>query len=351
MRNILVTGGLGFVGRHLLEYLTTKDDQYYTNDVYVMDDLSGGKSLSKIKFYGHDLPTYGFLPLFASASPTHSFVLNNTIVRLCLDPVEVLRGSTLFNDIRFDEIYHLAATVGGRKNIDGDPLSISRNMGTDATLLHWALHKQKQARVLYASSSAAYPKGLQMGIRNEDLLLQEDDVNASYPVWDLPDQTYGLSKLVGERSVADAVAGGLSVGVVRPFAGYGPDQDDTYPLPAIAKRVLKGDDPVVVWGSGLQERGFVHISDVVEAMVLVCRGESQGTPYNICSGDGVNFTAIAKMLIALEGHRRPAVTPLSDMPAGVDRRVGDPTRIREKFGWKPKISLEEGLQQLLDHLR
>ena len=124
--------------------------------------------------------------------------------------------------------------------------------------------EQKPDRLLYASSSAAYPVDLQG--KDGAVALKESDIQFGGRLGQ-PDMTYGWSKLTGEYLARIAHQHyGLHTACVRPFSGYGEEQDLSYPVPSIALRAAKREAPLTVWGSGLQGRDFVHIDDCIEAI-------------------------------------------------------------------------------------
>ena len=127
--------------------------------------------------------------------------------------------------------------------------------------------------------------------------------------------------------------------VFVPFSGYGEDQDLTYPTPAIAFRVARGDDPVVVWGSGQQGRDFVHIEDCITAMWLAVNKIEDGSGVNIGTGILTTFIEAAQIFLKLDG-RSGKVKPMIDKPVGVQSRYCDPTAMKAVLGWEPEISRE-----------
>ena len=164
--------------------------------------------------------------------------------------------------VRFDLVVHCAFHVGGRAAIDGDASLLAKNLQIDSALFDWA-RRTKQGRVLYFSSSAAYPVSLQ----SEDvagLRLIESDVHKAGGVG-APDARYGWAKFTGELMAKAARESGLAVTVVRPFSGYGEDQDDTYPFRAMVERARRREDPFVVWGPGTQVRDWIHVRDHFES--------------------------------------------------------------------------------------
>jgi nucleoside-diphosphate-sugar epimerase len=249
---------------------------------------------------------------------------------------------------QFDEIYHLASVVGGRAMIDGDPLAVGIDLAIDSSFFLWAAKVNKPKRILYASSSAAYPISKQKA--DGAVALQESMINFKEG-FSQPDFTYGWSKLTGEYLSGIAAKNyGLSVAVVRPFSGYGEDQDLTYPVPAIAMRVAARQNPIKVWGSGLQGRDFVHIDDCVEACILACRKISDGSGVNIGSGKLTSFKELATFMIKLEGYAA-VVEGTDNKPVGVAQRYCDPTHMKRVLGWEPGISLEEGMNRVLSGAR
>jgi nucleoside-diphosphate-sugar epimerase len=238
----------------------------------------------------------------------------------------------------FDLLVHAAAVVGGRQSIDGDPLGIAQNMGIDHAALSWAV--RTSTPVLYFSSSAAYPVGLQVAQGHP---LQEWDLRPDGKI-SPPDQTYGWSKVTGEVMVDAARKAGATVSVVRPFSGYGTDQDLDYPFPSFIDRALRGADPFEVWGDGGQVRDFIHVDDVYNACMNIL---DSGTtdPVNLCTGVGTSFLDLARMVTKAAGYT-PSIECLTDKPTGVRYRVGDPTRMRRY--WEPKVTLREGIERALD---
>jgi nucleoside-diphosphate-sugar epimerase len=134
---------------------------------------------------------------------------------------------------------------------------------------------------------------------------------------------------------------------IRPFSGYGEDQDLSYPVPAIAARAAKMEDPFEVWGSGKQGRDFVHIDDVLDLIFVLMDHVSDGSAYNIGSGKLTSFLELIGLFTKFAGYT-PEIKPLLDKPVGVHSRYCDMSLVEEKFGWKARISLEEGMKRVYD---
>jgi nucleoside-diphosphate-sugar epimerase len=234
---------------------------------------------------------------------------------------------------QFDMVIHLAAIVGGRMTIEGNPLSVASDLAIDADMFQWAL-RTRPKHIVYFSSSAAYPIFLQRLQYQQKL--REIDINLEHIR--TPDFTYGWAKLSGEMLASYARAEGLKVTVLRPFSGYGSDQALDYPFPSFIERAKRKADPFEVWGRGTQVRDFVHIDDVVGATFAAVINDVK--TMNICSGRPTSFIELAEMVMLQAGYLAPIKNNL-DAPIGVEYRVGDPTRMLEVY--EPKISLEEGI--------
>lgn len=343
-RKILVTGGCGFVGRHLIKHLSGEMD----TEIWVVDDLSTGRHPATWESprveLSREQPYQSAVVFRLSGTSSRVVFINTDFQSLALS--ELKRQARLgFPELpTFDEIYHLASVVGGRALIEGDPLMVGIDLAIDSCFFLWAAKINRPKRILYASSSAAYPTAKQGSEGAVALKESMIDFAAGFMQ---PDYTYGWSKLTGEYlSLIAAKAYGLSVAVVRPFSGYGEDQDLTYPVPAIALRVAARQSPVVVWGSGLQGRDFVHIDDCVDACAQACRKISDGSAVNIGSGVLTSFRDLARQMIELEGYQA-RVEGMDNKPVGVAQRYCDPSLINQKLGWHPKISLHEGLKRVL----
>ena len=191
---ILITGGLGFVGRHFaLKFLETDE-----NEVLLVDNMYSGLPLDR----WYMQPRY-------------------------LDRLTIVQGDlrTWIKNKRnissnFDLVVHCAAIVGGRLNIDGDPLAVATDLAIDAELFNWIVREKFLPKLIYFSSSAAYPVDLQTEACNCDL--SESLLTFNTSRIGMPDMTYGFAKLAGEYLAKFAAEKyGLNVKIYRPFGGYG----------------------------------------------------------------------------------------------------------------------------------
>ncbi len=250
------------------------------------------------------------------------------------------RGYFFQNTFRYDLVIHCAAVVGGRKLIDGAPLALASNLELDAGLFQWAL-RTKPGRIVYVSSSAAYPVPFQSlttrTMMTEDMI----DPTLARGLLCAPDQLYGWTKLTGENLAYRAQQEDLNVTVIRPFSGYGEDQDDTYPFRAFAERAKARKDSFEIWGTGQQVRDFIHIDDIVAATMIMLREEITG-PVNLGTGRATSMLRLARMFCTAAGYS-PAIDTRPDAPSGVGYRVADVSGMREFY--TPSVTLEEGVRR------
>jgi len=344
--NALVTGGAGFVGRNLVARLAA---DHAGTTIWVIDDVSTGLEPSawpEVELVAE--------PPADGDSAAAAYRANDTGARIHFiraDALALFLGELGKVDPLlpeplppFDRAYHLASVVGGRSVIEGDPLAVGIDLAIDSAFFLWAARVNRPQRILYASSSSAYPVGLQD---------EEGAVALAEPMIDFdkgllrPDLTYGWSKLTGEYLGRLACDGyGLRVAVVRPFSGYGEHQEPVYPVPAIALRAAARQDPLVVWGTGQQARDFVHIEDCIEAMERALDRIEDGRAVNIGSGKPTTFLELARLMADIEGYE-PEVRGLEDRPVGVHRRYADPTVMQDVLDFTPRISIEEGMARVL----
>ncbi|QIA06725.1 NAD-dependent epimerase/dehydratase family protein [Draconibacterium halophilum] len=339
MKTHLVSGGCGFVGKNMVKRLfkTTKDR------IIFIDDLSIGTHPStwldepltrKIK----DIEVFGKEERLLFLKDD----FRNTLHNFGQDPHWFKTKYDL--DIeKFQDVYHFAAIVGGRAKIDGDPIMVALDLSIDAEFFYW-ISRHKPARVLYPSSSAAYPVDKQ----TEDNQVQLKETDIDFNNMGQPDMTYGWSKLTGEF-LAKITAKHYDVNItcIRPFSGYGEDQDYSYPVPAIAKRAVYKEDPFEVWGTGLQGRDFVHIDDVIDCIHVAMDKIHDGTAINIGMGKLTNFQEIIGVFCEFAGYN-PPIKQLLDKPVGVHSRYCNMDWVKENLGWEAKISIREGMKRVYD---
>jgi UDP-glucose 4-epimerase len=338
MKFHLVSGACGFVGRNLVKRIL-RDNQ---DKIIIVDDLSTG--IHPSKWLKGESGTVKDLEVFEEGRVYFFHGDFRKLLNKMIEDQQYIQKEYGFEFDKFTDVFHFAAIVGGRAKIDGDPMVVAMDLAIDAEFFYWVCN-HKPARVMYPSSSAAYPVDLQSD--TDFVALKESDIDFEHNLGK-PDMTYGWSKLTGEYLARIAAKHyGISVACVRPFSGYGEDQDLTYPIPAIAARAAKKEDPFEVWGSGKQGRDFVHIDDCIDAIFLAMDNISDGSAINIGAGRLYSFLEIIDIFCSFAGYK-PTIKPLLDKPVGVHARHSDMTYVAERYGWKPKVSLEEGLRRVYD---
>lgn len=338
-KKILITGGCGFVGRHLASYFL-----YNGFTVYIIDNLSIGihpkywlppfiklKKLGKNELVGKD-----------KYSNVRFFFLNKDIIQFFLDHR---------SQEQFDYVIHLAAVIGGREVIEGDPIRVGTDLAIDALFFNWLVRlPHKPSKVIFSSSSSVYPIALQSETKRK--ALSETDISFSANYIGKPDLTYGWSKLTGEYLAHIASQKyGQKMCIIRPFSGYGEDQDLSYPIPSLMSQIAKKENPVRVWGDGNQGRDFIHISDCVRAYAfLLKQGRGKLITSNLGSGKLTTFRRVIHLGAKIQGYK-PVIKPLIKKPIGVQTRYADMKHSPlYRSGFRQIITLEEGLTRVVSFM-
>lgn len=340
MKYHLITGGCGFVGRNFVKRLHSTTN----NTILFIDDLSVGTHPATWLPDGTPSRTENGLEFFGE-DERMIFLKQDAryFIREMLDDQEYIKKTYKLDVTSFEDVFHFAAIVGGRAKIDGDPMMVALDLSIDAEFFLWVC-RQKPTRVLYPSSSAAYPVDLQT--ESDAIALSESDID--FKKMGQPDMTYGWSKLTGEYLASIAAEYyDVSVTCIRPFSGYGEDQDLSYPVPAIARRAALKENPFEVWGTGKQGRDFVHIDDVMDCTLLAMDHITDGSAINIGSGRLTTFLELIEVFTSFADYS-PEIKTLLDKPVGVHSRYGKMDYVKERLGWEPKLSLEEGMRRVYD---
>lgn len=322
MRKILVTGGAGFVGRHLVMRLLAAGDE-----VHCVDSLVPGTGALDPRRPG----------AWPCASPFD-------FPRFHFHPVDCRDYFDRTADTDFDCTFHLAAVVGGRMVIENTPLMVAEDLAIDARYWQWAV-RTRPAKSVCFSSSAVYPVRLQQ--RDSYVLLREDMVDFDRDLG-VPDLVYGWAKLTNENlaRIAHRTHGLRSV-VYRPFSGYGEDQDTSYPFPDIVRRVLRerACSRIAVWGSGDQMRDFIHIEDCIDGILGTMDAIDDASALNLSTGTWTSFRAFVELAAEVLGFA-PEVVGTEGTPEGVFARAGDTTK-QAAHGFRAKVDLRTGVERAL----
>lgn len=322
MRNIIVTGGAGMIGSELVFQLLQRGDR-----VAVLDDFTRGR----IENLGRAGDAHG---------ERLSIVVGNVMEERTWEALADEHGT------EWDEIYHLAARIGGVGKMYECPFDQAINAPADWRTIEAAM--DLQARLLYASSACVYPKRLQTASMGTYLLAEEEAIPAE------PESLYGMLKLAGEEMVrAAAQQYGLEAVCVRMFNAVGPefcDLESRHVIPALVGKLLGGDAILEVWGDGTAERSFLDCRDAARALMLsMDKGDRNGAALNIGDDRRYSIQHVAERCIAL-------VTPEARIqyddsrPAGVHTRAANADAMK-RLGWQIEHGLDDMIRYVAEVLR
>lgn len=327
----LITGGAGFIGSHLVDKLIGLGAI-----VTVADNLSKG-SLDNIfevwKNYG-----------CRSNKKFHSRTLtagNHTFVKCNLENRTQVKEVVKDQDV----VIHLAATIGGRGYIDTHPADCCQNFSINHNVFEEACNAGVD-RIHYASSACIYPMSLQSDYDSTYLLREED---AFKDGWANCDREYGWSKFMGEiELLAFHKQYGLKCSISRYVTVYGERENDTHAIIALIKKSVEKRDPYIVWGNGEQDRDFTYVSDIVEGTLLATEKITDGTVVNLGTSIRYKIKDVAYKILELTEHKPKRVIFDTTKPTGVISRALDNSKAKRLLGWKPKVSLDEGLRRTIN---
>ena len=246
----------------------------------------------------------------------------------------------LFEEARPELVFHLAAEVGG---IGANRANPGRywyaNLMMGAHVLELSrLHGTE--KVVVAGTVCAYPKHTPVPFR-------EDDLWNGYP--EETNAPYGVAKksiLVGAQSYREQY--GLNAIFLLPANLYGPrdnfDLETSHAAAALVRKMLDGGDRVVLWGDGSPTREWLYVDDCAEALALAAERYDGDEPVNVGTGQEVSIRELAETIAELTGFAGEIVWDTS-MPNGQPRRSLDTSRARELFGFEARTPLREGLER------
>lgn len=317
-KQVLITGGAGFIGSHLAESLL-KDGM----TVSIIDNLSTG-AWTNVAPISHHAKFK-----FAIADIRDEIVLDRLVSESQI-------------------VIHLAAAVGVKLIVEQPVRTIETNiMGAEAVLKAALRYR---CRVLIASTSEVYGKGIRIPYaEQDDVVLGSTDKFR----W-----AYAASKMVDEfLALAYHHQYGLPVTVVRLFNTVGPRQSGQYGMvvPRFVSQALRNEN-ITVYGDGQQTRCFCDVQDVILALKeLIFCDDAIGKVFNVGAQEEITIWDLARLVQTILGSKSEIITvPYSDAYApgfeDMRRRVPDIRRIQQLIGWKPKTSLDEIIRRVADSM-
>jgi nucleoside-diphosphate-sugar epimerase len=307
-RAVLVTGGAGLVGSYLVEQLVERGAK-----VRVADNLARGR-IDNLQAVADDI---------------------DLIDVDLLDP-DAARKACADREV----VFNLAAKVAGAEyNRTHHAEMLDVNFRLAASVLAAAVDCGVR-RVLVVSSACVYPQ-------DAPVPTPEEAAQRGGP--EPANAGYGWAKRMAEQLGAFYEHDGrLEVATIRPFNAYGPRErfegSASHVIPSLLGRVMGGEDPLTVWGSGHQTRSFLHASDLATGMRKVCESGVGAGPVNVASGEEVTIAELVRLVCDVAGHS-PKIEFDTTKPEGHLRRAADLSKLERLTGWAPAISLRDGLTE------
>jgi GDP-L-fucose synthase len=309
-RRVCVTGGAGFVGSYLTEMLVEDGAEVTVADNLMRGSMERIDSVKdEVRLVESDLGT----PEGADAATKDQEIVLNLAAKV--------------TGIEYNRFHH------------GD--MFSSNISINQQVID-AAARNGVGRFLVVSTACIYPHDARVPTPEA-----EGDRGTPEPT----NEGYGWAKRMAEvlGRYYDAETG-MQVAVCRPFNMYGPrdhwDEKTSHVIPALIKRVMDGENPVVVWGSGNQTRAFLHAKDGALGMKLIAEKATTSYPINIGHDEEISIRRLSETILGVTGISAELQFDTSK-PDGYPRRAADVTILREVTGWVPSTPLEDGIKEMV----
>ena len=305
MRVNLVSGGLGFVGSHLVDDLIQLGEF-----VICLDDISSGRK-SNIKRWQN--------------SPNFQFIEGNI-----LD----------YHNIKFERLWHLACPASPEKYLIDPILTSEINFQGTLNLLNMA--KKQKAKVLFASSSEVYGNCLQ---------IPQDENYLGFINTKSLRSCYSHGKRIAETLCFDFQRiYDMDIKIARIFNTYGPrlKRGDGRVISNFINQGLKGD-PITIFGNGLQTRSFCYVSDTINALILFMESDFNGV-LNIGNEDEISIIELAKLIDKMIDNAKKYKFHEKKVDETI-RRCPSIKLAKQIINWEPKVNLDEGLKNTINFFK
>jgi GDP-D-mannose 3',5'-epimerase len=303
MKKALVLGAGGFIGGHLVTCL--KNEGYWVR----------GVDIKEHEYKKTDADEFFILDLRVPANVSTSFTLHGV-------------------DDTFDEVYQLAADMGGAGYIftgDHDANVMHNSAMINLNVANQAIKYTKMPKIFYSSSACMYPEYNQLDPDNPKC--SED---SAYPA--APDSEYGWEKLFSERL---PVRIGRFHNIFGPYGSWNNGKEKA-PAAICRKVAFSEDGTVEIWGDGKQTRSFLYIDDCLETVRRFMESNFNG-PMNIGSEEMISINGLAELAMEL-ANKKLSIKNIAG-PQGVRGRNSDNKLMRDKLGWEPSQPLSVGLRK------
>ncbi len=313
-KRVLVTGGSGFIGSHLVELLLAAGARVTAT---ATSEASAKRFLAHV--HGDVRWVYGDL----------------------LDPAHCQRAM-----VGQDQLMHLAACVGGIEfNIKSPATIFRKNLQVFMNCMEAA--RAAGLHVLVTSSACVYPRFCTIPTPEiEGFKDRPEPTNEGYG-W-----AKRMEEFLGESYAKEF---GMHVRIARPYNAYGPrdnfDPASSHVIPALIRRVYESKDQFVVWGDGSASRSFLYATDFARGLMTVAEKSPRTEAINIGADEETTVAELARLLIELSGRKLELVFD-RDKPAGQPRRKCDTRTAEQLLDYRAAMPLRQGLQRTIEwHLQ
>lgn len=309
-KKVLVTGGAGFIGSHLVERLVNLGAKV---TVPIRNEESSTKFLNHVK---DDI---------------------NMVIAELEDKKrtqEIVQG--------MDIVMHLAKFARGLIFNKGRQGSIfSKNLVPFINVLE-AAQEHGVERFLTVSSACIYPRNCSIPTPEEEGTKDEPEISNIGYGWAKRMQEF-FSKTYYEEH-------GMNIAIARPYNAYGPRDDfgpDAHVIPSLIRRIMQGENPLIVWGDGNQSRSFLYVDDFVDGLLTITEKYPKADPINIGANQETQIKKLVELMLHLS-NKKPQIVFSTAKPTGQPRRNCDTSKAEKILGYKARTNLEDGLKKTID---